>query len=74
MKFREFQKQNKFSFIDFSAVTHDGIQDALEEVLATIKETHAQRIVIDSFSAILQAFVNPNDARIALHVGTRKNA
>ncbi|MGI9011947.1 MAG: ATPase domain-containing protein [Nitrososphaeraceae archaeon] len=68
MKFREFERQNKFSFIDFSAVTHDGIQDALEEVLATIKETHAERIVIDSFSAILQAFVNPNDARIALHV------
>ena len=68
MKFREFAKQNKFSFIDFSAVTQDGIQDALEEVLATIKETHAKRIVIDSFSAIFQAFVNPNDARIALHV------
>ncbi len=68
MKFREFQKQNKFSYIDFSAVTHDGIQDALEEVLATIKQTHAERIVIDSFSAILQAFVNPNDARIALHI------
>ena len=68
MKFRKFAKQNKFSFIDFSAVTHDGIQDALEEVLATIKETHAKRIVIDSFSAIFQAFVNPNDARIVLHV------
>ena len=68
MKFREFAKQNKFSFIDFSAVTQDGIQDALEEVLATIKETHAKRIVIDSFSAIFQAFVNPNDARIVLHV------
>jgi circadian clock protein KaiC len=68
MKFREFAKQNKFSFIDFSAVTHDGIQDALEEVLATIKETHAKRLVIDSFSAIYQAFVNPNDARIVLHV------
>ncbi|MGZ5490819.1 MAG: ATPase domain-containing protein [Nitrososphaeraceae archaeon] len=68
MKFREFAKQNKFSFIDFSAVTQDGIQDALEEILATIKETHAKRIVIDSFSAIFQAFVNPNDARIVLHV------
>jgi circadian clock protein KaiC len=68
MKFREFQSQNKFSFLDFSAVTQEGIQDALEEVLATLKETHAKRIVIDSFSAILQAFVNPNDARIALHV------
>ena len=68
MKFREFQKQNKFSFLDFSAVTQEGIQDALEEVLATIKETNAQRIVIDSFSAIFQAFINPNEARIALHV------
>ena len=68
MKFREFQKQNKFSFLDFSAVTQAGIQDALEEVFATIKETHAKRIVIDSFSAIFQAFENPNDARIALHV------
>ncbi len=68
MKFREFQKQNRFSFLDFSAVTQEGIQDALEEVLATIKETNAERIVIDSFSAIFQAFVNPNEARIALHV------
>jgi circadian clock protein KaiC len=68
MNFREFQKQNKFSFLDFSAVTQQGIQDALEEVLATIKETNTKRIVIDSFSAILQSFVNLNEARIALHV------
>jgi circadian clock protein KaiC len=68
MNFREFQKQNKFTFLDFSAVTQQGIQDALEEVLATIKETNTKRIVIDSFSAILQAFVNLNEARIALHV------
>jgi circadian clock protein KaiC len=68
MRFKDFQKQNKFSFLDFSGVTQQGIQDALEEVLATIKETNAKRIVIDSFSAILQAFVNLNEARIALHV------
>ncbi|MGH9980962.1 MAG: RAD55 family ATPase, partial [Nitrososphaeraceae archaeon] len=49
-------------------VTQQGIQDALEEVLATIKETKAKRIVIDSFSAILQSFQNLNEARIALHV------
>ena len=68
MKFKDFQKQNKFSFLDFSAVTQQGIQDALEEVLATIKETNAKRIVLDSFSAILQSFANLNEARIALHV------
>ena len=68
MRFKDFQNQNKFSFLDFSGVTQQGIQDALEEVLATIKETNAKRIVIDSFSAILQAFVNLNEARIALHV------
>jgi len=68
MDFRKFQHQNKFSFLDLSSFTQDGIQDALEEVLATIKETNAKRIVIDSFSAILQSFQNINEARIALHV------
>ena len=47
MNFNEFQEQNKFSFLDFSAVTQQGIQDALEEVLATIKETQAKRLVVD---------------------------
>lgn len=68
MDFKKFQDQNKFSFLDLSSFTSEGIQDALEEVLATIKETHAKRIVIDSFSAILQSFQNINEARIALHV------
>jgi len=68
MDFRKFQHQNKFSFLDLSSFTQDGIQDALDEVLATIKETNAKRIVIDSFSAILQSFQNINEARIALHV------
>jgi circadian clock protein KaiC len=68
MDFRKFLHQNRFSFLDLSSFTSDGIQDALEEVLATIKETHAKRIVIDSFSAILQSFQNINEARIALHV------
>jgi circadian clock protein KaiC len=68
MDFRKFQHQNKFSFLDLAAITNDGMQDALEEVLATIKETHAKRIVVDSFSAILQSFQTLNEARIALHV------
>jgi circadian clock protein KaiC len=68
MDFRKFQNQNKFSFLDLSSFTNEGIQDALEEVLATVKATHAKRIVIDSFSAILQSFENLNESRIALHV------
>jgi circadian clock protein KaiC len=68
MDFRKFYNQNKFSFLDLSSVTNDGIQDALEEVLATIKAINAKRLVIDSFSAILQSFENLNEARIALHV------
>ena len=68
MDFKKFHNQNKFSFLDLSSFTSEGIQDALEEVLATIKETHAKRIVVDSFSAILQSFQSINEARIALHV------
>jgi len=68
MNFKKLERQNKFSFLDLSSVTNAGIQDALEEVLATIKETNAKRIVVDSFSAILQSFQTLNEARIALHV------
>ena len=68
MKFADFEKDNKFAYLDFSSVTKEGITDALEEVLNVGKNIGARRLVIDSFSAILLAFDNINEARIALHV------
>ena len=68
MKLADFERDNKFAFLDFASVTKEGIGDALEEVLAVSKNIKAKRIVIDSFSAIVLAFDNINEARITLHV------
>lgn len=70
MDFKKFEKgqSNTFTFLDFTSVNKDGIQDALDEVLSVIQETKSTRIVVDSFSAIAQAFENQNEARIALQV------
>lgn len=68
MKLADFERDNKFAFLDFASVTKEGIGDALEEVLAVSRCIKAKRIVIDSFSAIILAFDNINEARITLHV------
>ena len=68
MNFMDFERENKFVFLDFASITKEGIGVALEEVLETSRNIGAKRVVIDSFSAILLAFDNIIEARIALHV------
>ena len=69
MNFRAFKDGNPtFTFLDFTSVNKDGIADALDEVLRVISETKTKRMVIDSFSAVAQAFDNQNEARMALQV------
>ena len=68
MNFIDFERDKKFAFLDFASVTREGIGDALEQVLETSRNIGAKRVVIDSFSAILLAFDNIIEARIALHV------
>jgi circadian clock protein KaiC len=68
MSFQDFESENKFAYLDFASITKEGITEALEEVLNVGRNIGARRVVIDSFSAILLAFENTNEARIALHV------
>ncbi|MGI8719358.1 MAG: ATPase domain-containing protein [Nitrososphaeraceae archaeon] len=68
MRFSDFERDNKFAYLDFASITKEGVTDALEEVLNVSRNIGAKRLVIDSFSAILLAFNNINEARIALHV------
>ncbi|WP_337863224.1 ATPase domain-containing protein [Nitrososphaera sp.] len=68
MDFQKYEGEGKFHFLDLASVTREGIQDALDEVVATIRDSHAQRMVVDSFSAISQAFDDLNEARIALQI------
>ena len=68
MDFDKFEGQGKFTFLDFASLTKDGIQDTLEEILATIRTTNTKRLVLDSFSAISLAFEHQSEARNAIHV------
>jgi circadian clock protein KaiC len=68
MDFEKFERQTKFAFLDFASLTKDGIQDALEEILATIRTINPKRVVLDSFSAISLAFEHLSEARTTIQV------
>ena len=68
MDFDKFERQAKFAFLDFASLTKDGIQDALEEILATVRTLNPKRVVLDSFSAISLAFEHQSEARTTIHV------
>jgi len=58
MNFRDFEQQSTFVFLDFASITKEGMRDAFEEVLATIRDTKVKRLVVDSISAIGQSYQN----------------
>jgi circadian clock protein KaiC len=68
MDFNKFERLMKFTFLALPSLTKDGIQDALEEILATIGDTKAKRVVLDSFSAISLAFEDRSEARTTVQV------
>jgi circadian clock protein KaiC len=68
MDFEKFERQNKFTFLDLASFAKDGIQDTLGEILSTIRNTKAKRLVLDSFSAISLAFEDQSEARTTVQV------
>jgi len=57
----------KVKVLDFTTVTEKGLSTILEITLKEITALKAKRLVIDSFSAMAQAFKEPIEARIILH-------
>lgn len=53
--------------LDFTTVTERGISAVLDTILNEIHSFKPKRLVIDSFSAMAQAFKGRIDARIILH-------
>ena len=47
MDFAKFERQMKFTFLDLTSLTKNGIQDALEEILANIRTSKEKRLVLD---------------------------
>ncbi len=67
MDFIKLEQQGRFKFIDLVTVKEAGVEDVLALILSEIDATRATRLVIDSFSALAQAFTERINARIVLH-------
>jgi len=57
----------KVKVLDFTTVTEKGLSTILEMILEEVTTLKAKRLVIDSFSAMAQAFKEPIEARVILH-------
>ena len=67
LNFETLEKEGKFSFLDFMTIREEGISTTLDIMLREVSKINAKRFVIDSFSAMAQAFERKIDARIILH-------
>jgi len=67
MDFEKYEQEGKFKFLDLITVTEKGVAVVLEKLLTEIDALKARRLVVDSFSALAQAFSEQIDVRIAVH-------
>ncbi len=67
MDFEKYEQKGKFKFLDLVTVRDIGVESIVKRVLAEVDSLGAKRLVIDSFSALVQAFSETIDARIMLH-------
>jgi circadian clock protein KaiC len=67
MDFEGREEEGKFRFLDYATVTEKGVSEVLASLLEEIASLKARRLVIDSFTAISQAFKEPIDTRIVAH-------
>lgn len=65
-KFSEVSERVKI--LDLTTVREEGISTILNLILDEVRSLKAKRLVIDSFTAMAQAFKKKIDARIVLHI------
>ena len=61
------EKFEKVKILDFTTVIDKGLPLIFEMIIQEIAALNAKRLVIDSFSAMAQAFKDPIEARSVLH-------
>ncbi|MEM2273203.1 MAG: ATPase domain-containing protein [Candidatus Bathyarchaeia archaeon] len=67
LDFEKLEKEGKFRIIDMLTVKGEAAPSILETLLEEASRIGAKRIIIDSFSAMAQAFRETHEARIVLH-------
>jgi len=66
--FERLEKENRFKFLSLLTVKEVAVPSILKMIMEEIDKINAKRLVIDSLSALIQAFTNPHDARIFIHM------
>ena len=66
--FERLEKKNRFKFLSLLTVKEVAVPSILKMIMEEIDKINAKRLVIDSLSALIQAFTNPHDARIFIHM------
>ncbi|MBS7640688.1 MAG: ATPase domain-containing protein [Candidatus Bathyarchaeia archaeon] len=65
--FEELERAGSFYFLDMVTAREEAAPAVMETIVREVEATGAKRLVIDSFSALAQAFRNAHEARIVLH-------
>jgi KaiC/GvpD/RAD55 family RecA-like ATPase len=65
--FEKLEEEGKFRFLDFLTVKEEGIPHIVNMILEEVTQAGAKRLVIDSLSAMAQAFKEPHEIRVLLH-------
>jgi circadian clock protein KaiC len=64
----KYEQKGKFKFLDLFPAKEEGVETALDHIFAETSSLKAKRLVIDSFSALSQAFPEKMDTRIVLNI------
>jgi circadian clock protein KaiC len=67
MDFERLDQEGKFRFLDYATITEKAVTETLTNVLGEMDRLKAKRLVIDPFTALVQAFKGPIEARVAIH-------
>jgi len=63
-----YEAEGKLRILDFTALKEEALSTILEEILNAVQALRAGRLVIDSFSAMIQAIRDPIELRTFLQV------
>lgn len=66
--FKELEKDGKFLFLEMLTLKEKGVSTILDWIIDRVQSFKAQRLVIDSFSAMAQAFKESIDVRVITHL------
>ncbi len=66
--FEMLENQSKFKFLDLLTTREDTVSSTIGMLSREVLELDARRLVVDSFTAMAQAFRRRIDARIILHM------